>query len=214
MKKQQLVSQDDLEKNFSFKAFERVMTEMDGASTSIGGILSAMVYSIENDGNGSGIRPKASAGGIRGTQMSVQEDHSSIRGVSLNEVPSNLKSLEMISEQGGPEQKTKLANQLDDMFNALAVEHCVVTTDYSHQFDENKVKSGMQGSPYQGLFNESDGIGINDGKFTFMDGQSTAATEQKTLRKMDLPGINERFKMPEKATRTQAERESDTQAIL
>lgn len=31
---------------------------------------------------------------------------------------------------------------------------------------------------------------------------------------MDLPGINSRFKMPEKASRTQAERESDTQAIL
>ena len=31
---------------------------------------------------------------------------------------------------------------------------------------------------------------------------------------MDLPGVNERFKMPAKATRTQAERESDTNAIL
>ena len=28
---------------------ERVMTEMDGASTNIGGILSAMVYQIEQD---------------------------------------------------------------------------------------------------------------------------------------------------------------------
>ena len=31
---------------------------------------------------------------------------------------------------------------------------------------------------------------------------------------MDLPGINERFKMPKQATRQKAERESDTQAIL
>lgn len=31
---------------------------------------------------------------------------------------------------------------------------------------------------------------------------------------MQLPGINNRFKMPEKATRAKAERESDTAAIL
>jgi len=31
---------------------------------------------------------------------------------------------------------------------------------------------------------------------------------------MELPGVNNRFKMPEKASRTQAERESDTAAIL
>lgn len=31
---------------------------------------------------------------------------------------------------------------------------------------------------------------------------------------MDLPGINQRFKMPATATRAKAERESDTQAIL
>ena len=44
LKQQKLTSMDDGDKNFSFKAFERVMTEMEGESTSIGGILSAMVY--------------------------------------------------------------------------------------------------------------------------------------------------------------------------
>lgn len=38
---------DDGERNFDFKSLERVMTEMEGATTSIGGILSAMVYQIE-----------------------------------------------------------------------------------------------------------------------------------------------------------------------
>ena len=47
-----------------------------------------------------------------------------------------------------------------------------------------------------------------------MDGTTTANCENKTLNKMHLPGVNDRFKMPKKATRTQAERESDTQAIL
>lgn len=44
LKQQKLTSMDDGDKNFSFKAFERVMTEMEGESTSVGGILSAMVY--------------------------------------------------------------------------------------------------------------------------------------------------------------------------
>ena len=34
----------------------------------------------------------------------------------------------------GKEEKNKLASQLDDMYNALVIEHGVVTTDYSHQF--------------------------------------------------------------------------------
>ena len=72
----------------------------------------------------------------------------------------------------------------------------------------------MKGSPYQALFNESDSIGQNDSAFTFMDGSTAGTYEHRTLGKMDLPGINDRFKMPKAATRPKAERESDTQAIL
>ena len=49
LKKHKLTSQDDGEKKFEFSAFERVMTEMTNSSTGIGGILSAMVYQIEQD---------------------------------------------------------------------------------------------------------------------------------------------------------------------
>ena len=56
------------------------------------------------------------------------------------------------------------------MFNSLVIEHGVVTTDYSHQFKQDKVAEKMDSSPYQALYNESDTIGINDNKFTFMDG--------------------------------------------
>ena len=44
MKKNKLTSQDDGDKKFNFKSFERVMTQMEGASTNIGGILAAMVF--------------------------------------------------------------------------------------------------------------------------------------------------------------------------
>ena len=64
------------------------------------------------------------------------------------------------------------------------------------------------------MYNEADRIGINDDKFRFMDGSTTSFYENRTLKRMNLPGINSRLKMPAKATRTRAERESDTQAIL
>ena len=47
-----------------------------------------------------------------------------------------------------------------------------------------------------------------------MNGFSLGTYEHRTLKKMDLPGINERFKMPSQATRALSERESDTNAIL
>ena len=104
--------------------------------------------------------------------------------------------------------------ELDDMFGKLTVEHAVVQTDYSHVFAEKKVDPDMHSSPYQALHNQNDKIGIRDSSFTFMNGSSLCSYETMTLRRMDLPGINDRFKMPEKATRVLAERESDTQAIL
>jgi len=44
LKQSRLKSVDDEDKNFKFAAFERVMTQMDSASTNVGGILAAMVY--------------------------------------------------------------------------------------------------------------------------------------------------------------------------
>ena len=110
--------------------------------------------------------------------------------------------------------REKLVNELEDVFNKLTVEQAVVQTDYSHQFAEKKVNPEMKSSPYQSLHNENDGIGIKDSNFTFMNGNSIGSYETTTLMKMDLPGINDRFKMPEKPSRVLAERESDTQAIL
>ena len=69
-------------------------------------------------------------------------------------------------------------------------------------------------SPYQSLFNQNDQIGVKDGAYTFMNGFSLGTYEHRTLNKMDLPGINQRFKMPDQATRALSERESDTNAIL
>ena len=63
------------------------------------------------------------------------------------------------------------------MFNSLVIEHGVVTTDYSHQFKQDKVAENMDSSPYQALYNESDTIGINDNKFTFMDGSTPGEGE-------------------------------------
>ena len=42
-----MASLDDELKKFDFQAFERVMSEMTSGDTSVGGILGAMIYQIE-----------------------------------------------------------------------------------------------------------------------------------------------------------------------
>lgn len=56
-----------------------------------------------------------------------------MKDLSVSNQPSNLHSIDMQSDHG-KEEKNKLADQLDDMYNSLVIEHGVVTTDYSHQF--------------------------------------------------------------------------------
>ena len=105
-------------------------------------------------------------------------------------------------------------NELDDLYNKVSVEHAVIQTDYSHVFAEKKIDGEMKGSPYQALNNVQDQVGQKGDSYTFMNGNSMGSYEVATLKRMNLPGVNDRNDMPEKATRQLAERESDTQAIL
>ena len=51
MKRQKLLSLDDEKKKWDFQEFGRVMSELDGATTGVGGILAAMMYQIEKTNN-------------------------------------------------------------------------------------------------------------------------------------------------------------------
>lgn len=121
------------------------MTEMQGASTNIGGILSAMVYQIEQDS----LKNKKTA--LAAHNVSIQDEQASLHEKSVSNAPSQihsqLQSIDVQSDQG-QEEKNKLISQLDDMYNSLVIEHGVVTTDYSHQFKQNKVTDRMDKSPY------------------------------------------------------------------
>lgn len=61
--------------------------------------------------------------------------------------PSNFNSIgeqsHMTAVEGG-----QLGGALDDIYNALVIEHGVMHTDYSHQFNPQKVHEEMNGSPY------------------------------------------------------------------
>lgn len=46
-RKRQMMSVDDGIREFDFEAFERVMSEMKSGDTTVGGILGAMIYQIE-----------------------------------------------------------------------------------------------------------------------------------------------------------------------
>ena len=103
---------------------------MDGATTSIGGVLAAMVYQIE--------QANASLGAKLTTESLADkqaDDVSSIRANSLGNPNSQFNS-QMHSVEASPnhnthgdkwpeDERAKFMGQLDDMFNAVAVEHGV-----------------------------------------------------------------------------------------
>ena len=183
---------------------------MESGNTSIGGIMSAMIFQIE-EANKKSMDPldKAPVAIIKkGSQNLLPKELN--RRSTNNCLSANDQDFSLFEDQ----QRQKLMGELNDLYNKISVEHAVVQTDYSHVFAEKKIDDDMKSSPYQNLFNVQDKIGIKDNAFTFMNGNTMGNYEHVTLRKMDLPGINNRFKMPEKATRILAERESDTQAIL
>ena len=66
------------------------MTEMVGASTGIGGILSAMVYQIEQDNI---LEGKNAATENNNGRQSVADDQSTVHGASISGLPSALQSM-------------------------------------------------------------------------------------------------------------------------
>jgi hypothetical protein len=46
------------------------------------------------------------------------------------------------------------------------------------------------------MFNEQDTLGIGNDAFTFLNGKSQGEYDMSCLKTMELPGINNRFKMP------------------
>ena len=70
------------------------MTEMDGASTNIGGILSAMVYQIEQD------NIEKNSKTVLAHNVSVHDEQSLMRGHSTSNLPSNMQSIDMQTDQG------------------------------------------------------------------------------------------------------------------
>ena len=73
---------------------------------------------------------------------------------------------------------------------------------------------GIKQSPYQSIINSQDDIKIRENSYTFLNGLKQGNYEQNTLKKMKIPGINERGEMPAKETRNKAERQADTAAII
>ena len=80
LKKNRLKSVDDNPKNFNFKSFERAMTQMDCANTSIGGILSAMIYQVEADN--SEAKPTMFPGSPRINAQGFSDEMSVQQGIS------------------------------------------------------------------------------------------------------------------------------------
>lgn len=116
------------------------MADMKSGDTTVGSMLSAMIFQIEEQ-NKKNVDP------IDKQQMAILKKGSSMM------IPSKLlnarSSNHLISvngdagEQGEESQRAKLMADLDDMYNKISVEQAVVQTDYSHVFAEKKVDDAM-----------------------------------------------------------------------
>lgn len=92
--------------------------------------------------------------------------------------------------------KKSLDGYFEDIFTKLAIEHNLKEASFKHQLDLNKIIT--PDSPYQSIFNENDELGQKEGTFTLLNGDNLCRTENKTLENCLLPGINNRYGMPQK----------------
>lgn len=96
------------------------------------------------------------------------------------------------------------------MFSKISVENALVEAD----FKQKPATESQKPTSYATLKNITDVVSTYGDKYTFLNGQDTGSYESHLLEKLELPGINDRFKMPKKETRKVAERESDTGIII
>ena len=104
------------------------MSELDGATTGVGGILAAMIYQIEKTNNDD--KQKRDADELDEKEQEFQlTDRPSQNKSNLNVNQS--KEQELLQKED-EKMKNELVRALDDIYNELAIEHAVKQTDFSH----------------------------------------------------------------------------------
>lgn len=132
-------SKDEEEKEWNFQEMDAVLNEIATKNAGIGGILAAMVYQIEHNNKAKNAGSKSHPPTER---MTVGGGNNRVDDKS--------------NPQGATDQtKEMLTGYFDDLFNKLTIAHNVKETAFKHQFNE-VTKINPKGSPYQGIFNESD----------------------------------------------------------
>ena len=106
----------------------------------------------------------------------------------------------LLLQQEMNKKENELGCIFDSVLQKLSVDHGIIETDYSHEFKANKVDPQLLNSPYIVIKNENDKL-LAEGKgaYKFLGGDEQDLTEQKTLNKLQLPGVNERQDMPKEA---------------
>ena len=105
-----------------------------------------------------------------------------------------------------------------EAIEALKIEHSIKETDYKHEFpaDTTLPDKNQTNSPYMIVKDQNDKMLTDQDKnaYHFLNGQAQDQTECNTLSNMLLPGVNNRLGMPEQATLSIAERESNRDQIV
>lgn len=121
--------------------------------------------------------------------MSINE----MQSISQKDVSDSNRGHESVMTAVPVTKKDQFNNELDDLFNKMAIEHAVVETDFQHVFSEQKVERTLENSPYQMMYNEQDTLGVGNEAYTFLNGSTQGEYDILCLKTMELPGINKRF---------------------
>lgn len=149
--------------------------------------------------------------------MVYQIEENNVKNTSKPQPAQPIRKSSLSTKQDIPvkvnEEKQSLMMMLDDMYAKISVESALVETDFKQKFDTGSTDK-PKATAYQTLKSINDSVSVLGEKFTFLNGKLQSSYEKALLEKLELPGINNRFKMPLKETRKIAERESDTGLIV
>lgn len=105
----------------------------------------------------------------------------------------------------------------DEVLDSLNIGYSIKETDFKHVFKDNKITGDITRlcSPYMIVRDENDKVALDASTgWVLPDGRAPGYAEDQALKHQQLPGVNDRFGMPAKETKTKAVREADQEAIL
>jgi hypothetical protein len=195
---------DDPARVREFEEFKKAISQMSTGSATVGGILGAMVYQIGQ------VKEQRHKDALQATKPQSHVSGSKKGGSG----PSSRGTTHQPGSSGA--EAEALDPLFADVLESLNIDYSIKETDFKHVFSPDKVlddKKAMA-SPYVSVKNENDRLLTGEEVWRLPDGRAQGHLEAATLECQKVPGVNQRHCMPAAATKRQAVREADQDAIV